>query len=905
MIIPPRPQDRLDTLLRGVARRRRLALLALWFERAWPAAWPVLGVAGVWVCLALLDLPRRLPGWGHALVLAGFFVVLVAALVRAARRVALPDAAAADRRMEHQSGLAHRPLAVLTDRPAQTSAGRSSSSLAGGEGLWRAHVVRAMNQVGRLRVGRPRPGMALHDPRALRLALVVALAASLGIAGEQAPGRLLRALQPVFTVQAVPPATQLQAWITPPAYTGMAPVFLRGAGGAVTVPQDSRLVVNLTGGSGEPALALGARAMVFKPLDAASFQAEEVLAEGGRLVVSRQGRELAAWDLTVVSNVAPEVRFPEPPNGLRGRIPQTRIPWQVSHAYGVVALQAELTLRDRPEAPPLVVPIQLPGGSTKAAKGARLQDLTPHPWAGTMVEARLVGRDATGLAGTSETIGFELPERRFQHPVARSLMEVRKRLTLRPAERGSALLELSRMAGLDEVWKDDPGGFLNLGSIITQLRQAHAPQDRAAPERQAGAVAEVQARMWQLALHLEEGAAERTARTLEQARQQVREMLEAEKQGQEIDRAELDRRMAEVQEALQRHLEALAEQARRDPANQGFDPERNKLDAQDMKRLAEQMRDAAQQDKMDEARDKLAELERMLDEMKNARQERGKPTERQKARAEKRQRGERQMNAVQDMVKREGTLLDNAQSRAGQQPEPPRGFMPPRGQPRAQNPEDQQRSAAQRAQDQKVQQALRRALGELMQQQGDLTGKIPPQLAEADAAMRDGVQALRDGRDPAAAAAAQRAIEALQKGGRDMSQEMAAQFGRGGEEDGEEEGEESGEGSMMAEGEQDGQGNGPGSQQMGPGDQRSERRGDRGIGRGRSVDRRADERRDPLGRQLREGTSGADESGDVQVPEEMEEARTRAIQDELRRRGADRGRPQQELEYIDRLLRQF
>ena len=192
-----------------------------------------------------------------------------------------------------------------------------------------------------------------------------------------------------------------------------------------------------------------------------------------------------------------------------------------------------------------------------------------------------------------------------------------------------------------------------------------------------------------------------------------------------------------------------------------------------------------------------------------------------------------------------------------------------------------------------------------MQQQGDLTGKIPPPLAEADAAMRDAVQALRDGRDPAAAAAAQRVIEALQKGGRDMNQDMAAQFGRGGEEDGEEEGDESGEGSMMAEGNEDGQGNGPGSQQMGPGDQRGERRSERGIGRVRSVDRRADERRDPLGRQLREGTSGADESGDVQVPEQMEEARTRAIQEELRRRGADRGRPQQELEYIDRLLRQF
>ena len=883
MITPPRPQDGLDTLLRGVARRRRLAMLALWFERAWPALWPLLGVAGLFLCAAFLDLPRRLPGWAHVGLLALFGLAALAALRHAASRMAVPAPEAADRRMEQASGLAHRPLAVLTDRPAQP----------GSDSLWQAHVVRAMRQVGRLRIGAPRPGMALHDPRALRLGLVVLLAASLGIAGEQAPGRVLRAFQPVFGAHAMPPATQLQAWITPPAYTGQAPVFLKPEGGAVSVPQDSRLVVNVTGGTGEPALSLGARTLPFARLDPTSFQADEALAENGRLAVTRGGATLAGWDLSVVPNVAPVVRFPEPPAATRTRIPQTRIAWQASHAYGVVSLQAELTLRDRAEAPALVVPIQIPGGSTKDAKGVRLQDLTAHPWAGLAVQVKLVGKDATGLAGSSDTLGFELPERRFQHPVARAILEVRKGLSLRPEERGPAIVGLEMQARLDEVWKNDSGGLLNLESIIRQLRH----------DRAANTIDEVQARIWQLALHLEEGAPERTARALEQARQAVREMLEAERRGEEVDKAELDRRMRELQEALQRHMEALADQNRRDPANQNFDPERqNRLDAQDMKRTTEQMREEASRDRMNEARDKMAELERMLEDMQNARKEKGQQTERQKARAEKRQRGERQMNAVQDMIKREGTLLDRAQQRGGQA-EPQRPFMQPR--PRAQAPQDQQASQEQRAQDQRIQQALRRALGELMQQQGDLTGKIPPQLAEADAAMRDAVAALRDGRDPAAAQAAQRAIEALQKGGREMSQEMAAQFGRGGEEDGEEEGDESGEGSMMAEGDQDGMGNGPGSQQMGPGDQRGERRGERAYGRGRDVNRRADERRDPLGRHLREGTSGSDESGDVQVPEQMEEARTRAIQEELRRRGADRGRPQPELDYIDRLLRQF
>ena len=68
---------------------------------------------------------------------------------------------------------------------------------------------------------------------------------------------------------------------------------------------------------------------------------------------------------------------------------------------------------------------------------------------------------------------------------------------------------------------------------------------------------------------------------------------------------------------------------------------------------------------------------------------------------------------------------------------------------------------------------------------------------------------------------------------------------------------------------------------------------------------RSQEGRDPLGRRYGQGSSGADESADVTVPEERERQRTQAIEEELRRRGADRARPQQELDYINRLLKQF
>ena len=202
----------------------------------------------------------------------------------------------------------------------------------------------------------------------------------------------------------------------------------------------------------------------------------------------------------------------------------------------------------------------------------------------------------------------------------------------------------------------------------------------------------------------------------------------------------------------------------------------------------------------------------------------------------------------------------------------------------------------QRQGDTRADEALRHVLGVLMQRYGDLTGKVPQSLNDADIAMREAGQALDAGRDTVAAAAIQRAIEALQKGGRSMSQQLAEQFGRG-QEQGEGEGEEgdqaNGDEGGNQLGDQDGNGNG-----------RDWRYGRGWNGHG-PADRRADNR-DPLGRPLQDdGTGRSPAESGVRVPEQMEQARARAIQEELRKREAEKSRPQPELDYIDRLLKQY
>jgi uncharacterized protein (TIGR02302 family) len=732
--------------------------------------------------------------------------------------------------------------------------------------------------------------LAAADPRAIRALILVVFAISLGVAGPDARLRLTRAISPAFVppAQSAPPV--LQAWITPPFYTGQAPVFLKPDGTAITVPDGSRFQASLggaAGSAGDVVLALGAQTLPFSALDSASSQIDALLSGTPALHVAirRRGREVAGWDVTLVANEPPMLRFADRPGIVRGPQPQTRIAWEASHAYGVSTVTAEIRLRDRQMVPPLLLAMPLsgavPGTAPKLFRGVRLQDLTAHPWAGLPVTIQLVGRDAPGQEGRSEIAELDLPQRRFANPVARALIELRRSLSRDPTARVPVIADLDRLAALPETWDSNTGGYLNLRGIRSLLRTS----------REASAIDEAQARMWSLALALEEGAAERAGRALEEARRELRDALDAEQRADRRDQTDLERKARDLQEALQKRLDTLAEQARRDPATDAYNPDAHPLDTRDMQALAQEMRDAAKSGDADKAREKLAELEKMMEALNAGRPEHGQQTERERQRAEKRQRGQQQMTAVQDIVKREGGVLDHAQSRA-------QSRLPGRA-------ADQ----AQRADDQARQLALRRVIGELMQQYGDLTGDVPANLGEADLAMRDTAQALAESGDSQAAATAQRAIEALQKGAQQMRQQLARQFGQsgqGGDEDGEE-GMEAQDGSGEGQGEDqgDGPGDGPGNRQPGSRTGNAPGQLPGRPGSNRQTGTRPSLHRDPLGRPSGNGTGGLDEAGDVQVPDQMEAARTRALQDELRRRGADRTRTQQELDYINRLLRQF
>ncbi len=834
-----------------LARSRARSRQVLWLERIWPSLWPALTLVGAWLAAALFDLPSLLPPAWHlgaeALVLAAAVVLLW----RGLRPLARPSDAEVDRRLEFASGLRHRPLVAIADRPAATDAASAS--------LWQVHVERARAEVARLRVGWPHPGIPQRDVRATRAALALVLVAGAVIAGADAPARIWRSLWPGLPQGPVTPVPELQAWVTPPSYTGLPPVFLRGDTPAVAVPTGSHLTMSLTGGTGAPSLSFGGQTIPFTALDAQSWQGERDIAQSGTLAVFRHGQPQGVWDVTAIPDAPPTVAWADPPGAGRDqRRLQTRLPWTATDDYGVVSLQAQLHLRDRPAAEPIVINIPVPGGSAKSAHSVASQELISHPWAGLPVLATLVAKDAPGQRATSAPASFTLPERSFKNALARALIDIRKRLSLQPEQHAQAASDLAALADEPDAFDNNAGIFLTLSATAKQLDRSGAPAD----------IAEAQSRLWSLALQLEDDAVARTAQAVQAARDALQQSV------QKGDKSDIEKKADALRREIQRHMQALAEQAKRDGTLMPFDPSTRTLNQQDFDKLTQQLQDDVRNGRTAEAQDKLQQLQRMLDQLKQAEANPG--ADRKQAR-QQRQRGQQQMGAAEDMIDREGSM----KQRAGQRAQP----APADNKPAA--------PATTREADGRQQRALRRALGQMMQNFGDLTGKVPDQLSQADIAMDQANQALAAGRDADAGAAQQRAIDALKQGEQQMSQQMASSLGI-----------------SVQPGEGEGQGGGPGDQMTdddGQGDESGRGHGPQDADNGNDgrPDQGQDAQRDPLGRPTQDGTAGRADGGDVHVPDQMEAARTRDLQAELRRREGQRTRPESELDYIGRLLKSY
>jgi uncharacterized protein (TIGR02302 family) len=773
-----------------------LGRLLLAWERAWPALWPASGVLGLYAAAALFGLLDPLSGALRSLLLLGALTAAGYALYRGFQRWKMPSWDDAARRVECDSRLLHRPITEGRDRLA-AGAGDPMAEL-----LWRAHAAQLLRGLGKLRLAPPSPGLAAKDPHALRYLVLLLVLGGFFTAGADWQRRL--SLASSFDQAASVPVASIDAWITPPAYTGWAPLYLRPAGGEVAVPAGSELVMRVHGSGAAPRLALDPAPRGGVPDFGGANGAwgtSVKLAQDTRVIVRSAGHFLGRWRIRAIADQPPVIAFSAAPS--RTERDALKIAFTAGDDYGVTGARAVIRPLSRNSRASLAVDLPLPEASAKTVTETIYRDLTAHPFAGLDVEMVLEASDGAGQIGRSQPVHVRLPERIFANPLARALVEQRQTLALGGHDARAAKALDALAFAPQRFYANQPSLYLGLRTAYWTLRVARSAED----------IARVQDLLWQMANALEQGGLLDAAERLRELQQLLSQAL-----ARNAPQSEIDALLQRYREALQHYLQALAQNG---PRSNGPLPANAKvLRPEDLEAMLKAIQQLAQTGARGKAAEMLSMLQNMLENLHagSGPGDSGGAGQADKAMSDA-------IQGLGDMIGRQRQLLDKS-LRQGQGAGDPKdgggkGLSAQQGRLR----EDLGR--------------IEKGLGQQKLPGGDRLGEAEREMGNAENAL--GAQAFDQ-----AGQAQKNALEAMKEGAGQLAQELMKKSG---------------------------QNNGNGQPNE-----------------------------DPLGRA--EGAVGGAGS-DTKLPNQTEMQRARAILEELRKRAAQPGRPKEELDYIDRLLRQF
>ena len=217
---PPEPVRDPDAAARlQLTQALQRARYAIAWERGWPHLARLLTVVGLFLVVSWAGLWLALPFVGRAIGL-GIFVLLALAALFPLVRFRWPSREEGLSRLDRGTGVRHRPVTALADTlVSQDPVARA---------LWQAQRERTLASIKRIRAGLPSPRLAIHDPWALRALVVMLMVAAYVAAGDE---RRLRMAAAFDWNGVLSPATiRVDAWVTPPLYTGKPPIILSAAG---------------------------------------------------------------------------------------------------------------------------------------------------------------------------------------------------------------------------------------------------------------------------------------------------------------------------------------------------------------------------------------------------------------------------------------------------------------------------------------------------------------------------------------------------------------------------------------------------------------------------------------------------------------------------------------------------
>jgi uncharacterized protein (TIGR02302 family) len=875
---------------------------ALVLEQLWLRLWILFAIAGLFILVSYAGIWPLLGDLAHIALLTLFGAGTIAAIVHMIR-VPWPSRDEAIRRIERVSGVAHRPASSYEDT--LSVSGSDPATLV----LWQAHRERMAALLKRLKAGKPRPRTDRLDPFAVRAILVLLVVLLTALAGDRIFERLGSAFHLGSSVRLA--EARLDAWVTPPTYTGRPPLMLADgatpvgqaaaqAGDPAEVPQKSVLIVR-SGGMGSARLAIevstaGAAApQRIEPAGAANtHDVQEVRYELQRASTVRVfgGRtQLAEWHINVTPDKLPVITLLKPPEVTpRGSM---KLTYKIEDDYGLASAAVKLEKAKqraadpgkewaRPEPPkgprppllrPPALPLTLPKPGAPAQEGVlegqahSYLEVASHPWAGLKVVMTLEAKDVAGQTGHSQSLEMILPERQFTKPLARAVIEQRRKLLDDPRYREQVVTALDALTIEPETFIEDLRVYLGLRTVAYRLIN-----DRS----RAGMKSSIE-QLWHIALRIEDGSLSDAERALKDAQERLAKALENGASDEEIKKL-----MQELRQSLDEYMKQLAQQGGEDGQQpNGQDQQNQSLSQDDLERMMKNLEDMAKSGAREQAQQLLSEMRDLMERMQSGRMD--------EAQAKKNQEMMQMMDELGDMVGEQQKLMDDTfeeQREGGQQGEgqkPPPGMKgmgseegdgkqggaPPgmgqrpkqgRGQQRGQQGQGQahQGQGDQLGQGQEGQEGLsqlrerqrelKERLGKLQKEMREKGGSSSQQLDSARDAMESAEQALDQGDLVQATEEQSRALEQMRQGAQSMAQEMLRNM--------------------------------------------PQRYGQSG-----------DTPRDPLGRPQR--SQGPDLGTSVKVPDQIDIQRAREILEELRRRLGEATRGPTELDYLERLLTRF
>lgn len=853
-------------LARRVAVKRSFARLVLFAERLLPLTLLPAGLAAIFVSLAWFGVFRMLPDtvrFGLLFVLVFSFLASLLPLAR----LRWPSAPEADRLLEERNLLPHQPVAVQEDEPAfDTPFARA---------LWEEHQRRMAERIADLDAGLPQPDIARFDKLALRTIPALLLVIAFAYSGSNGAGSISDAFRLTGAINEVP-ATRIDAWITPPAYTNRAPVFLTGRNttepGVSSVPQFSQVTIRISGGEGTeqvrflkadgeavdlvadgegqdqgapaaPAPAVATPGTVQPAATARTFNFK-IESDG---VVQAADRE---WMVSVIPDKAPEIAFDGMPRrAVNGAL---EIPFIARDDYGLQQAHAIIVPAGEPdpEATPLYplpeYKLDLPRQSARETKSVSSRNLTEHPLAGSRVRVTLVARDGAGQEGRSPPHEMVLPSRGFGQPLAAAVAEQRQVFALdtRKMPRAIALNEALTIRPDETI--PNLTHYLLIESARSRMKQARTTEQ----------LKETADYLWEIALGIEDGNLSLAERRLRDAQQALADALDRNAPDEEIKRL-----MDELRTAMQEFMQALAQQQQGNPA-ENQQQAQNVIRSQDLNNMLDQIENLARSGNRDAAQQMLSELQRMMNNLQAGRPQQGGQQQNSQMRQQIDKLGE--LMQQQQRLMDETFQLDQALKDRMQRGDPEGGEdgelldQPPQSGQGQQQQQTDQMTAEELREALKNLRERQEALGQQLQElQEGLKGMgIQPgeNFAEAEGQMRGAGESLGKGQGDQAVEGQGKALDALRQGARDMMNQMMQAM--------RDQGQGQGEGMMQQQGNQNG--------------------------------------RDPLGRPR--ATTGPDFGERVRVPDEIDVQRAREILEAIRRKLEENSDRVEERRYLERLL---